>query len=89
MKVIHPNLTFIGKDVHSSHFQKHLSSMLDSKLNFDMHVREIFPIVNNGIALLRKLRYSIPRKTLLSFYKAPLKPHILMLLMTNLTIKIS
>ena len=39
-KVIHPNLTFIGKDVHSSFFQKHLGLVLDSKLNFDMHLKE-------------------------------------------------
>ena len=35
-KVTHPNLTFIGKGVHGSHFQKHLGLVLDSKLNFDM-----------------------------------------------------
>ena len=75
-KVIHPNLTFIGKDVHSSSFQKHLGLVLDSKLNFDMHLKEKISIVNNGIALLRKLRYSIPRKPLLSIYKAFLRPHL-------------
>ena len=42
LKVIHPNLTFIGKDVHSSHFQKHLALVLDPKLNFDMHLKENF-----------------------------------------------
>ena len=39
-KVIHPNLTFIGKDIHSSSFQKHLGLVLDLKLNFDMHLKE-------------------------------------------------
>ena len=75
-KVIHPNLTFIGKDVHSSFFQKHLGLVLDSKLNFDMHLKDKISIVNNGIALLTKLRYSIPRKPLLSIYKAFLRPHL-------------
>ena len=75
-KVIHPNLTFIGKDVHSSFFQKHLGLVLDSKLNFDMHLKETISIVNNGIALLKKLRYSIPRKPLLSIYKTFLRPHL-------------
>ena len=59
LKVIHPNLTFIGKDVHSSYFQKHLGMVLDSKVNFDMHLKEKVSIVNNGLALLRQLRYSI------------------------------
>ena len=42
LKIIHPNLTFIGKDVNSSPFQKHLGPVLDSKLNFDMHLKEKF-----------------------------------------------
>ena len=50
--------------------------MLDSKLNFDMHLKDKISIVNNGIALLTKLRYSIPRKPLLSIYKAFLRPHL-------------
>ena len=40
-----------------------------------MHLKEIFSIINNGIALVRKLRYSIPRKPLLSIYKAFSRPH--------------
>ena len=72
LNVIHPNLTFI----HSSFFQKHLGLVLDSKFNFDMHLKEKVSIVNNGIALLRKLRYSRPRKPLLSIYKAFLRLHL-------------
>ena len=70
MRVIHPNLTFIGKGVHSSSFQKHLGLVLYSKLNLDVHLNEKISIINNGIALLRKLRYSTPRKPMLSIYKA-------------------
>ena len=40
LKVIHPNLTFIGKGVHSSLFQKHLGLVIDSSLNFDIHLKE-------------------------------------------------
>ena len=39
-----------------------------------MHLKEKFSIVSNGIGLLRKLRYSIARKFLLSIYKALLRP---------------
>ena len=42
LKITHPNLTFIGKDVNSSPFQKHLGPVLDSKLNFDMYLKEKF-----------------------------------------------
>ena len=65
-RVIHPNLTSIGKGVHSPSFQKHLGLVLYSKLNFYMHLKGTISIVNNGIALLKKLRYSTPRKPLLS-----------------------
>ena len=75
-KVIHPSLIFNGKDISRSESQKHLGLVLDSKLNFSMHLKGKFSIVNNGIALLRKLRHSIPRKPLLSIYKTFLRPHL-------------
>ena len=50
--------------------------MLDSKLNFDIHLIENFSVVNNSIALLRKLGFSIPRKSLISTTKAFLRPHL-------------
>ena len=80
-KVIHPSLIFNGKDVSHSESQKHLGLVLGSKLNFDMHLKGKFSFINNGIALLRKLRHSIPRKPLLSTYKTSF--------MTSLTTKSS
>ena len=50
--------------------------MFGPKLNFDMHLKGTFSIANNGIALLRKWRHSIPRKPLLSIYKTFLRPHL-------------
>ena len=50
-KVIHPFLSFNGKDVSRSESQKHLGLLLDSELNFDMHLKRKFSIVNNGITL--------------------------------------
>ena len=41
-----------------------------------MHLKEKISIVNNGVDLLRTLRYSIPRKPLLSIFKAFLRPHL-------------
>ena len=40
LKVIHPNLTFIGKGVHNFPFQKHIGLVLDSKLSFHMRLKE-------------------------------------------------
>ena len=75
-KVIHPSLIFNGKNVSCSESHKHLGLVFDPKVNFDMHLKRKFSIVNNGIALLRKLRHSIPRKPLLSIHKTLLKPHL-------------
>ena len=41
-KVIHPSLIFNGKDVSRFESQKHLGLVLDSKLNFDMHLKGKF-----------------------------------------------
>ena len=55
---------------------ENLNLVLDSKLNFDMHLKGKFPIINNGMALLRKWRHSIPRKPLLSTYETFLRLHL-------------
>ena len=39
-------------------------------------LKEKFSIINNVIALLRKLKHYIPRKHLLSIYKTSLRPHL-------------
>ena len=75
-KVIHPSLIFNRKDVSRSESHKYLGLVFDTKLNFDMHLKGKFSIINNGIALLRKLRHSIPRKLLISIYKTFLRPHL-------------
>ena len=41
-----------------------------------MHLKGKSSIINNSIALLRKLRHSIPRKPLLSIHKTFLRPHL-------------
>ena len=75
-KVIHPSLIFNGKGVSRSESHEHLGFVFDPKLNFDMHLKGEFSIVHNGIALLRKLRHSVPRKPLLSIYQIFLRPHL-------------
>ena len=75
-KVIHSSLIFNGKDVSPSESHKHFGLVFDPKLNFGMHLKGKFSIINNGIALLRKFRHSIPRKPLLSKYKTFLRPHL-------------
>ena len=80
-KVIHLSLIFNGKDVSRFESHEHVGFVFDPKLNFDMHLKVENPlkcisIINNGIALLKKLRHYISRKPLLLIYKTFLRAHL-------------
>ena len=46
----------------------------DEKLNFKEHIDSTISKVNRGIAVLKKLIYSLPRKSLITIYKVLLRP---------------
>ena len=54
--------------------QQHLGIILDEKLNFTEYIDSTILKVNRGIAVLKKLRYSLPWKSLITTYKALLSP---------------
>ena len=54
-------------------YEKHLGILLDEKLNFKQHVDNAILKMNNGIFVIKKLRHSLPRKSLLTIYKAFLR----------------
>ena len=72
----HPCLHFNNNPVNQTPFQKHLGMYLDSKLEFLEHLENIHAKVNKSIALLRKLQTILPRPTLLTIYKAFIRPHL-------------
>ena len=41
-----------------------------------MHIETVLSKVNKGISIIKKLRHTLPRKTLLTIYKAFLRAHI-------------
>ena len=57
-------------------YQKHLGILLDSKLDFKEHVDTAISKVNKGISMIKKLRYSLPLKSLITIYKVFLRPLI-------------
>ena len=57
-------------------YQKHLGLILDQKLNFKQHIDCAISKINKGIAVIKKLRYSLPHKSLVTIYKAFLRPLI-------------
>ena len=70
----HPCINFNNIQVERVSHQKHLRIILDEKLDFKEHIDSTILKVNRGIAVLKKLRYSLPRKSLITIYKALLRP---------------
>ena len=72
----HPVISLNNIQVETASYQKHLGLILDQKLNFKQHIDQAISKVNKGIAVIKKLRHSLPRKSLLTIYKAFLRPLI-------------
>ena len=53
-----------------------LGILLGGKLNFKQHVDSAILKMNKGISVIKKLRHSLPRKSLMTIYKAFLRPLI-------------
>ena len=64
-KIDHPPLYFNEYLVKSSSTQKHLGMILDTKLDFSLHLKNVQNKVNKTIGLLRKLQDNLPRTSLI------------------------
>ena len=73
---IHPTISLNNIQVERVPYQKHLGLILDEKLNSKQHIVSAISKVNKGISIIKKLRYSLPRKSLITIYKAFLRPLI-------------
>ena len=49
---------------------------LDTKLDFQEHLKSILSKVNKTIGLLRKLHHTLPESSLLTIYKTSIRPHL-------------
>ena len=56
--------------------QRHLRILLNTRLNFQEHLKNIFSKINIAISLLRKLPHNLPRSPLLTMYKYFIRPHL-------------
>ena len=75
-KKIHPKIFFNNIPVMETDIQKHLDLHLDSKLTFDIPFETILSKANGTIGLLRKLQQVLPRPSLITIYKAIIRPHL-------------
>ena len=70
IKPNHPDLYFNQLKVKRVSTQKHLGVILDEKLNFNAHLKTVFDKTTKCIGILRKLRFFIPRHSLITIYKS-------------------
>jgi len=71
-----PIISFNDSPVTFFESHKHLGLILDPKLTFDHHLREKCLKANRGIGLINKLRNFLPRDSLLTIFKAFVRPHL-------------
>ena len=72
----HPDIFFNDISVERTSHHKHLGIYLDKKLNFKVHIEIALCKVNKTIPVTKRLRHTLPRKPLLTIYKAFLRSHI-------------
>ena len=70
---IHPIISFNNIQVERVPYQTHVGILFDEKLNFKQHVDNAILKMSKGIFVIKKLRHSLPRKSLLTIYKAFLR----------------
>ena len=75
-KATHPLLLFNNNNVSQVNFQTHLGVILDVKLTFEEHLKNVFNKANKTIGLLRKLSNLLPRQALVTIYKSFIRPHL-------------
>ena len=74
--LVQPDVIFNNSPVNSTHSQKHLGLVLDTKLTFDSHLKEKIAKANKGIGIIKRLYNNLPRNALLSIYKSFIRPHL-------------
>ena len=70
---IHPTITLNNIQVERGPYHKHLGLILDETLNFKQNIVSAISKVNKGISIIKTLRYSLPRKSLIIIYRSFLK----------------
>ena len=72
----HNQVYFNRYSVKQVPFQKHFGMYLDAKLNFQEHLNNALSKVNKTTRLLRKLEAFLPRPSLVTVYRAFVRPHL-------------
>ena len=68
------SMMYQSKELHAKNISWRI--YLDEKLDFKMQIETVLCKVNKGISTIKKLKHTLPRKSLLTIYKAFLRSHI-------------
>ena len=69
-------LLFNNNNVSEVNTQTHLAVILDVKLTFEEHLKNVFNKTNKTIRIWRGLSNLLPRQALVTIYKAFIRPHL-------------
>ena len=72
----HSNIIFSGNPVKKPLLTKHLGMFLESKHDFDEHIKGLFDKTSKFIGLIRKLRIFLPKPSLLKIYKSFVRSYL-------------
>ena len=75
-KINHPLLYFNQNLVKSSSTHKHFRMILDTTLDFNLHLKNVQNKVSKTIGLLRKLQNTLPRISLITIFKSFKRLHL-------------
>ena len=75
-KIDHPPLYFNQNLVKSLSTHKHLRTVLDTRLDFNLYLKNVQNKANKTIGLLRKLQNTLPRTSLITIFKSYIRPHL-------------
>ena len=65
----YPTVSLNIIQIERASYLKHLGILLEVDLNFKQYIDSVILKKNKGMSLIKKLRYSFPRKSMLTIYK--------------------
>ena len=63
-------------DLESKVYIKYLGVLTDKNISWKHHIDAIAKKISKNVGLIAKLRYYVPRKILLNFYKSLIQPYL-------------
>ena len=70
-------LSINNRDLKQENYTKYLGVILDNKLNWKLHIKQLNINLSKGIGVLYKLRHLVPKQSLKSLYFSFIQYHVL------------